>query len=173
MANMKKTLEILSMWPEVALLTPLGVEYKSGITEEEVKQKLLQSMFIELRGKEDLNNNAVSPDVVVGVEAAVEGASTVTAQALLHLADGVIPTVITRPTGWYIYGWFAFCMFGPFVVESDRVTIIELCGVDANSNAQCQLLRCACIVKSGYCNNRTITISAVAVAHFRKLMIIE
>jgi hypothetical protein len=53
------------MMPEAASLTPNGVEYKSGNTEEEVKQKLLQSMFTELPGKEDLDNDDVSPDVVV------------------------------------------------------------------------------------------------------------
>jgi hypothetical protein len=66
----------------------------------------------------------------------MEVQATATVQALLNLADGVIPTVISRPTGWYFNGWFAFCMFGPFVVESERVTTIEPGGVVADSNVK-------------------------------------
>jgi hypothetical protein len=114
MANMKKALAILTLMPEVESLTPVGVAYKSGISEGEVKLKLLQLMFVELRGKEDIGD---------------EDDADVTAAEVVPVAD-----VITRPSGWYFNGWFAFCMFGPFVVEASRVTIFEVGGTAADSN---------------------------------------
>ena len=45
MANMRKALALLVMMSEVTALTPDGVEYKSGISEEEVRLKLLQAMY--------------------------------------------------------------------------------------------------------------------------------
>ena len=98
----------------VDCLTPVGVEYKSGISEAELKLKLLQLMYVELRGKED-----------VGDEDEVE----VTPAEIVPAPD-----LLVCPNGWYFNGWFAFCMFGPFVVESDRVTIIEVGGTTADSN---------------------------------------
>jgi hypothetical protein len=29
----------------------------------------------------------------------------------------------SRPYGWFFSGWFAFCLFGPFVEENQRLTI--------------------------------------------------
>jgi hypothetical protein len=35
------------------------------------------------------------------------------------------PTAKSRPYGWFFSGWFAFCLFGPFVNEHQRLTIFE------------------------------------------------
>ena len=56
MANMKKALSLLYNMTEVKARTPMGCEYKSGVTEEEVKMMLLQLMFVELKGKEDCDD---------------------------------------------------------------------------------------------------------------------
>jgi hypothetical protein len=122
MANMKKALAILSSMPEVEALTPVGVEYKSGISEGKGKQKLLQLMFVELRGKEDAGDE---DDVEV----------TVVAQPVA-VQEIPVTDVVTCPNGWYFNEWFAFCMFGPFVSESDRVTLIEAGGTAADSNVK-------------------------------------
>ena len=52
--NMKKALAVLQGMPEVTSLTPMGVELKSGLSEDEVKSKLLDLMYTELKGKVDL-----------------------------------------------------------------------------------------------------------------------
>jgi hypothetical protein len=54
LANMKKAFALLILMPEVVNCTSEGVEYKSGISEDEVKAKLLDLMFIELNGKDDI-----------------------------------------------------------------------------------------------------------------------
>ena len=122
MANMKKALSLLYNMTEVTARTPMGCEYKSGVTEEEVKMKLLQLMFVELKGKEDCDDEEdLLDDKVDDVESPLE---------LLNEAGDVIPC----PANWYFNGWFAFCLFGPFVPEANRISIIEPNGTKADSN---------------------------------------
>jgi hypothetical protein len=86
MANMKKALAILSSMPGVESLTPGVVAYKSGISESEVKLKLLQLMFVELRVKEDAGD---------------EDDAEVTAVAQRVVVQEIpVPDVVTRPNGW-------------------------------------------------------------------------
>jgi hypothetical protein len=56
MANMKEDMAFLMLMPEVDKITREGVVYKTGISEHEVKSKLLDQMFVELNGKVDVVN---------------------------------------------------------------------------------------------------------------------
>jgi hypothetical protein len=117
-ANMKKALAFLRMIPEVDELTKEGVVYKSGIGEEEVKSKLLDLMFIELNGKSDgdkveeitVDDEDDSNNIIISPE---------TEDVRLDSSTK------SRPYGWFFSGWFAFCLFGPFVKENQRLTIFE------------------------------------------------
>jgi hypothetical protein len=53
MANMKKALAFLTMMPEVDEVSTEGVIYRSGNSEDKIKSKLLDLMYIELNGKAD------------------------------------------------------------------------------------------------------------------------
>jgi hypothetical protein len=110
MANMKKAYAFLLLLPEVDDVTCDGVVYKSGIGEDEVKLKLLDQMYIELNGKDDIlliDDEDDSPLPPECVEVNDTQASK------------------TRPPGWFFPGWFAFCLYGPFVHAFDRISIFE------------------------------------------------
>jgi hypothetical protein len=115
-ANMKKALAFLRMIPEVDELTKEGVIYKSGIGEEEIKSKLLDLMFIELNGKSDGDK---ADEITVDDDEDNVLISPETEDVRLE------PTAKSRPYGWFFSGWFAFCLFGPFVNENQRLTILE------------------------------------------------
>jgi hypothetical protein len=51
--NIKKTMAFILSMPEVDKFTREAVVYKSAISEDEVKSKLLDQMFIELNRKAD------------------------------------------------------------------------------------------------------------------------
>jgi hypothetical protein len=109
MANMKKAYAFLILMPEVEEVTREGVVYKSGISEDEVKNKLLDTMYIELNGKSD----------VVNIDEDNDDIPRDTPDTI------VVPPGKKRPHGWFFTGWFAFCLFGPFVCENQRITIFE------------------------------------------------
>jgi hypothetical protein len=113
LANLKKALAILKNMPEVAELTPMGVEYRSGVTEMEVKLKLLQLMFAELKGKTD---GYIEESDSISASAGAIGDS-------VGEEKDATPTV--RPTTWFFNGWLAFVFFGPFVPEDKRLTLLE------------------------------------------------
>jgi hypothetical protein len=118
-ANNKKALAFLKMMDEVEALTPYGVEYTSGNTEAEVKIKLLQMMYVVVKKNKNQNNNDDDP-------------TESTSDNIIHDAS----VEKTRPRDWYYNGWFAFCMFGPFVPEQDRVTIIETGGKKSDTDIE-------------------------------------
>ena len=120
MRNMKKALALLTHLDGVSALTPAGVEYCSGITESEIKLLLLQLMFDELRGKEHEDDEEEPKTVSVST----------------NTKEDNIPLVTKRPSGWFFTGWFAFCQFGPFVDESDRVTIMETGATTADNKIE-------------------------------------
>jgi hypothetical protein len=62
--NMKKALALLKGMSEIESITPFDVECKSGVTEEGFKIKLLDRMFVELKGKEEV---ADDDDIVVDI----------------------------------------------------------------------------------------------------------
>jgi hypothetical protein len=116
MANMKKAYAFLLLMPEVDELTSEGVTFKSGITEEEVKLKLLDKMYTELNGKEDGVN-------VDGVNVDDDECGDQLPDSLPNTEE--TSTFKTRPHGWFFTGWFAFCLYGPFTSEHERISIFE------------------------------------------------
>ena len=119
MANMRKALAFLETMSEVTALTPNGVEYKSGITEEEVKIILLQAMYNTLKEEKEVDKD----------DEEFSDEKTKSDEALENDNGNK-----ERPPTWYFTGWFAFCLFGPFVSEQDRVTIFEPKGTSLDSN---------------------------------------
>jgi hypothetical protein len=118
LANMKKALAFLRMLPEVEELTKEGVVFKSGIGEEEVKSKLLDLMYIELNGKPD---DEKADEITVDDE---DDGNIINVSP--ESENGRLPDAAkSRPFGWFFSGWFAFCLFGPFVNEHQRLTIFE------------------------------------------------
>ena len=116
--NAKKTLAFLKLMPEVVALTPYGVELKSGISEEECKLKLLQLMYTSLKGKDDFDEGDELDNGDKNNNNNLPGATSNTIDE--HNNNESI-----RPLDWYYPGWMAFCLFGPFVVECDRLTILD------------------------------------------------
>ena len=117
--NMKKALAYLAMMSEVDDLTAAGVQYKSGVSEAEVKLMVLQYMYT-LLGK-----------------TATATAGDDDNDPPEETTDDIINTTNdtnTRPEGWYFNGWFPFCLFGQFVPECDRVKLIEPGGTVDDSN---------------------------------------
>jgi hypothetical protein len=109
MGNMTKAYAFLSLMPEVEEVSREGVVFKSGISEDEVKTKLLDTMYIELNGISDVVNldedNESTPQ---------------DPQDTMPMPPGK-----THPHGCFFAGWFAFCLYGPFVAENQRITIFE------------------------------------------------
>lgn len=121
--NMKKTLAVLLQMPEVTAITPFGCEYKSGISEEEVKIILLQNMYIEFKGKDDEQDD--------------DNDEEQQNNATNEINDSIdVEKNSVRPDNWYFNGWFAFCMFGPFVEEKDRITLLEIGGTKSDNNLE-------------------------------------
>ena len=125
-ANNKKALAFLTMMPEVDEITPFGVQYMSGISEAEIKILVLQHMYVILKGKEDSgpNDDDVAEETDADADAGVDIIDTTDTATIVK----------TRPHNWYYNGWFAFCMFGPFVPEADRLKIITTGGSKDDTN---------------------------------------
>ena len=125
MCNLKKALAILTTMAEVSAITPAGVEYMSGISETEVKLKLLQLMYVSLNGKEEDGDD----DDMKVIDIAKNSKN--------NDGDGFASNFEgERPPGWFFTGWFAFCMFGPFVEESERIPILEPSGMVSDSRQE-------------------------------------
>jgi hypothetical protein len=122
--NIRKALALLKELPEVTFVDD-EITYRSGVTPEEVKMKLLDSMYHHLKGKtsvdeseavnnkdnnKDNNNSSENSTVSDEVEEEVEA---------------------TRPPGWMFQGWMAFVLFGPFAEKKDRLDLLY-CGVHEN-----------------------------------------
>jgi hypothetical protein len=99
--NMKKALAVLMTLPEVDAVTSMGVELKSGISEEEVKVRLLDLMYVELKGKTDVPDE---DEVVIDVT----DATSVPIENEADLTNASVVDITKRPLGWFFNGWFAF-----------------------------------------------------------------
>lgn len=104
--NIKKALALISSLDAVQSYTSEGIVCKSGQTELDVKEQLLDKMFELLQGKMTvLEDDEDEPNEVAG--------------------DDVTKLVI-RPPSWFFSGWFALLIFGPFGEQNDRLTLLEI-----------------------------------------------
>jgi hypothetical protein len=106
--NIRKAWAVLKDLPEVSFIDN-EIEYKSGVTADEVKGKLLDGMHQLLRGKTSLDKN--NKDEEDDDNAAIN-----------NFCDQ------PRPAGWFFQGWMAFLLFGPFADEKDRLDLICIGG---------------------------------------------
>ena len=110
---------------EVTNLTPMGVELKSGLSEDEVMSKLLDLMYTELKGKVDLPD-----DEDLTFEKVIELSSDDIAEPMQ-----AVPTLSERPPTWAFNGWYAFCLFGPFTTGKNQISLL-LPGESKQDNLQ-------------------------------------
>jgi hypothetical protein len=112
--NIRKAWAVLKDLPEVSFVDN-EIEYKSGVTAEEVKGKLLDGMHQLLKGKTSLDKNNKEEE---------DEDNT----AINNFADQ------PRPAGWFFQGWMAFLLFGPFADEKERLDLISIGGHHEDRN---------------------------------------
>jgi hypothetical protein len=107
MLNIRKALALLKELPEVTFVDDELV-YKSGVTPEEVKEKLLDSMYKLLKGKTTVDKNKKTNKNTTGTT-----------------KTGPVPPEYC-PYGWFFQGWMAFVIFGPFAEAKDQLDLMYL-----------------------------------------------
>jgi Ethanolamine utilisation protein EutA len=104
--NIKKALALISTLDAVQSFTSDGVVCKSGHTELDVKEQLLDKMFELLQGKMSvMEDDEDEPNEVVGED---------------------VTKLNIRPASWFFSGWFALMIFGPFAEQKDRLSLLEI-----------------------------------------------
>jgi hypothetical protein len=109
--HIRKALAILHQMPEVSFVGN-EIQYNSGVSVEEVKEKLLDGMY------DLLNNKPAEP----GINNEVDGEGDDDTSVVISTRN---PSP-TRPKGWLFPGWMALIMFGPFAESRNRLDLIEI-----------------------------------------------
>lgn len=105
--NIKKALALISTLDAVQSFTGEGIVCKSGHTELDVKEQLLDKMYELLQGKMTAMEDD-DDDIIDGGE------------------ENDATKSILRPSSWFFSGWFALVIFGPFAEQKDRLTLLEI-----------------------------------------------
>jgi hypothetical protein len=105
LTNIRKALAVLKQLDEVSFIDG-EIQYKSGVSEDEVKIKVLDGMYAVLKGK-----------------TVVEETEEETGAETEMVEQEAVPT---RPPGWFFQGWMAFVVFGPFANAKDRLNLLEI-----------------------------------------------
>jgi hypothetical protein len=116
----RKALGALHQMSEVTFVGN-EIQYKSGVSPEEVKEKLLNIMYELLKPKPDEKPDEVPKSV------SVEGEND--EEEEVSFAPSNTPNKqqsTTRPKGRTFPGWMAFIVFGPFAEPRDRLDLIEI-----------------------------------------------
>jgi hypothetical protein len=152
--NMKKALAVLMTLPEVDAVTSMGLELKSGISEAEVKVRLLDLMYIELKGKTDVPDEDELETVQTHEDVIdVTDVTTIPREFEVDVTNCVVD-LTERPIGWFFNGWFAFCLFGPFAKELDRITLLIATGTKADNSKKNGRLAARDLLKKENDDNR-------------------
>jgi hypothetical protein len=111
----RKALGALHQMSEVTFVGN-EIQYKSGVSPEEVKEKLLDTMYDILNAKpEDKPEEPTKP-------VSVECDNDEEEQEQVSFAPSITTNKqqsTTRPKGWTFPGWMAFIVFGPFAEPRD------------------------------------------------------
>jgi hypothetical protein len=121
--TIRKALACLSNLAEVEAIHSEGITYKSGVTESEVKERLLDEMFKLLKGKASLDDEPED----FGEEGTDDNKPA---------ADNEVDNennLEQRPSNWFFHGWIAFNLFGPFAPTKRRLSLLEI-GKNENDN---------------------------------------
>jgi hypothetical protein len=97
----------------IAIALPLvdseGNPVHSGTTIEDVKEKVLNEMYAQLKGKSSFDD-----EVEILTTGGDDDGEAVTS------SDG------KRPAGWYFHGWMAFLLYGPLAPVCQRIPLLEV-----------------------------------------------
>jgi hypothetical protein len=113
-----KALACLSNLPEIEAMHSQGITYKSGVTEDEVKERLLDEMYALDDEPEDISEDVTDDNKPYDEE--------------VNNSDSNFDK---RPTTWFFHGWMAFNLFGSFVPTKRRFLLLEF-GKNENDNKQ-------------------------------------
>jgi hypothetical protein len=117
--NIRKALALLKELPEVTFVDD-EIMYRSGVTPDEVKVKLLDAMHLHLKGKTSVDES----------EQMKKKGGTDENSSEVEVEEAEEPPAI-RPAGWMFQGWMAFVLFGPFAEKKDRLDLLY-CGIHEN-----------------------------------------
>jgi hypothetical protein len=113
--NIRKALAVLKGLPEVHFVEN-EIQYKSGVSVDEVKAKVLDAMYTLLKGKPSVDDDDENDDD--------DDNCTTTNDSIEK----------PRPEGWFFHGWMSFLLFGPFVEKNQRLDLFEI-GAHPNDTA--------------------------------------
>jgi hypothetical protein len=115
--NIRKALALLKEIPEITFDDD-EIVYRSGVTADEVKQKLLDKMHNHLKGKTSVEESELAANQKSTEDMTADDAVEETVEEI-------------RPPGWMFQGWMAFVLFGPFADKKDRLDLLY-CGLHDN-----------------------------------------
>jgi hypothetical protein len=121
--NIRKALGVLKNIPGVTFVDD-ELQYASGLSEEDIKERLLDAMHQLLNGKTSVEDKSDVSDLVADEEE--ENNDPSSTETNTESNDEPVGVVLVRPPGWFFQGWMAFVLFGPFAEPAYRLDLFTI-----------------------------------------------
>jgi hypothetical protein len=123
--NIRKALGVLKDVPGIDFVND-KIQYRSRVSEEEVKEKLLDLMHELLKGKTSVDDKTDVTDLLAEDDEDINHNEENIEENNNNDEQDDQPAPLVRPPGWFFQGWMAFLLFGPFAEPSDRLDLFQI-----------------------------------------------